>query len=250
MRHLLGVLFASGALLAVVPAARPEEPAGARLPVRTDAFGVSSETVTSIPAWGFQTIESGITFQYATGGYLSRSGGASTGFVAPIQLPSGVEILGIELEGCDDSTGSGVELHLFVCGGPGDFCLDQTDYLVGTGGFSTVGCAYFARTATSPLTVSNADHTYFLQIVDADTSPMTRFRTARVRWRRQLSPAPASATFADVPPSHPFFQHVEALFDSGITAGCGEGNFCPDRPITRGELAVFLSKALGLHWPD
>jgi hypothetical protein len=25
--------------------------------------------------------------------------------------------------------------------------------------------------------------------------------------------------------------------------------FCPERPITRGEMAVFLAKALGLHWP-
>ena len=49
--------------------------------------------------------------------------------------------------------------------------------------------------------------------------------------------------------SHPFFQHVEALATSGITAGCGGGNFCPDHPLTRGQMAVFLAKALGLHWP-
>jgi hypothetical protein len=52
-----------------------------------------------------------------------------------------------------------------------------------------------------------------------------------------------------VPTNHPFFQFVEALAASGITAGCGNGNFCPDAPLTRGQMAVFLSKALGLHWP-
>jgi hypothetical protein len=52
-----------------------------------------------------------------------------------------------------------------------------------------------------------------------------------------------------VPTNHPFFQFVEALAASGITAGCGNGNFCPDAPLTRGQIAVFLSKALGLHWP-
>ncbi|HEX4438485.1 MAG TPA: S-layer homology domain-containing protein, partial [Thermoanaerobaculia bacterium] len=41
----------------------------------------------------------------------------------------------------------------------------------------------------------------------------------------------------------------EALNAAGITGGCGNGNYCPDGPVTRGQMAVFLSKALGLHWP-
>ena len=42
---------------------------------------------------------------------------------------------------------------------------------------------------------------------------------------------------------------IQALVDAGITAGCGSGNYCPDNPLTRGQMAVFLSKALGLNWP-
>ena len=76
-----------------------------------------------------------------------------------------------------------------------------------------------------------------------------RLRGARVLYRRQVSPAPSTATFNDVPISHPFFQFVEALAASGITAGCGTGVYCPDAPLTRGQMAVFLAKALGLHWP-
>ena len=63
-----------------------------------------------------------------------------------------------------------------------------------------------------------------------------------------MSPAPASATFGDVPTSHLFFRLVEALVDAGITAGCGGGNYCPDAPVTRGQMALFLSRALGLHF--
>lgn len=74
------------------------------------------------------------------------------------------------------------------------------------------------------------------------------FRKARAQWRRQVSPAPATATFDDVPASHLFFQQIEALVDSGITAGCGGGDFCPNAPLTRGQMAAFLAKALGLHW--
>ena len=46
----------------------------------------------------------------------------------------------------------------------------------------------------------------------------------------QVSPAPAAASFGDVPPSHPFFQFIEALTASGITAGCGS-ELLPRRPV-------------------
>jgi hypothetical protein len=64
-----------------------------------------------------------------------------------------------------------------------------------------------------------------------------------------VSPPPQTATFNDVPTDHPFFQYVEALNASGVTGGCGNNNYCPDSPVTRGQMAVFFSKALGLHWP-
>ena len=82
-----------------------------------------------------------------------------------------------------------------------------------------------------------------------DYSLNLRLRAVRLLYRRQVSPAPGAATFNDVPTSHPFFQFVEALSASGITAGCGTGIYCPDSPLTRGQMAVFLAKALGLHWP-
>jgi hypothetical protein len=63
-----------------------------------------------------------------------------------------------------------------------------------------------------------------------------------------VSTAPGSPTFNDVPTNHPFFQYIEALSKSGITGGCGAGNYCPDNPVTRGQMAVFLSKALGLSF--
>ena len=76
-----------------------------------------------------------------------------------------------------------------------------------------------------------------------------QLRKLQVSWARQVSAAPAVPTFVDVPASHPFFQFVEALVKSGVTGGCGSGNYCPDAPLTRGQMAVFLSKALGLQWP-
>jgi len=77
---------------------------------------------------------------------------------------------------------------------------------------------------------------------------LTKFGSFRVFYKRQISPAPGVATFQDVPTNHIFFSNVEALAASGITGGCGGGKYCPDSFVTRGQMAAFLSRALGLHW--
>ena len=76
------------------------------------------------------------------------------------------------------------------------------------------------------------------------------FGAARIRWKRQVTPAPSTPTFGDVPDTHPFYPFIEALAASGITGGCGFGIFCPEAALTRGQMAVFLAKAMGLHWTD
>lgn len=40
---------------------------------------------------------------------------------------------------------------------------------------------------------------------------------------------------------------IEALATSGITRGCGDDLFCPAAPVTRGQMAAFLVRALGLR---
>jgi len=69
-------------------------------------------------------------------------------------------------------------------------------------------------------------------------------------WGRQVSPPPDTPTFGDVPASDGAFPFVEALAASGITSGCGNGDFCPAATLTRRQMAVFLAKALGLHWTN
>ena len=55
-------------------------------------------------------------------------------------------------------------------------------------------------------------------------------------------------SFTDVPADHPFFEEIEWLAESGITKGCDqEGTlFCPDDPVTRGQMASFLVRAFDL----
>jgi hypothetical protein len=55
--------------------------------------------------------------------------------------------------------------------------------------------------------------------------------------------------FLDVPATHLFHDAIEKLFRSAVTAGCGAGNFCPDQPVTRAQMAIFLLRAEhGVGW--
>jgi CSLREA domain-containing protein len=54
------------------------------------------------------------------------------------------------------------------------------------------------------------------------------------------------ASFSDVTGT-PYAPFVVEIACRGITSGCGAGLFCPDRPVTRAEMAVFLVASLGEH---
>ena len=48
------------------------------------------------------------------------------------------------------------------------------------------------------------------------------------------------ARFLDVSPLIPIWPFVEKIAIGGITAGCGNGNYCPNDPVTRAQMSVFL----------
>ncbi len=51
------------------------------------------------------------------------------------------------------------------------------------------------------------------------------------------------ADFNDVPASNAFHASVERILRDQITAGCTGGNYCPNDPVTRAQMAVFLLRA-------
>jgi len=81
-------------------------------------------------------------------------------------------------------------------------------------------------------------------------SPVTRGQMAvfllRTKLRSGYMPPAATGIFGDVPVSDPFAPWIEDLFNRGITAGCGGGNYCPNDPNTRGQMAVFLARTFNL----
>lgn len=52
------------------------------------------------------------------------------------------------------------------------------------------------------------------------------------------------SSFDDVPPGFWAITFIEELAASGITSGCGNGRYCPDDPVTRAQMAVFLERGM------
>jgi S-layer family protein/WD40 repeat protein len=52
--------------------------------------------------------------------------------------------------------------------------------------------------------------------------------------------------FDDVSPGYWAAAWIKQLVAEGITAGCGNGNYCPEAPVTRAQMAVFLVRAFNL----
>ena len=62
-------------------------------------------------------------------------------------------------------------------------------------------------------------------------------------------PPVEDSRFADVPADRWWAGHAELLAQLGITAGCDTAplRYCPERPVTRAEMATFLARAFNLQ---
>jgi hypothetical protein len=56
----------------------------------------------------------------------------------------------------------------------------------------------------------------------------------------------ANHQFGDVPTASTYHDDVEVLVGAAITTGCGGGNYCPGQAVTRGQMAAFLNRGLGI----
>jgi hypothetical protein len=209
-------------------------------------YGTASLTAFTVPSSSFTARQS--TNAYTTGSGIERflPGG---GFMdAGVMLPNGSQVERLELRACDTDAATQVRADLGVCNTPGAVCTIAAG--VATGTTATPGCTNFSVTLAAPLIVNNQAAPIIVEVATGTTATTT-FSAVKVYYRLRISPAPATATFpVDVPTTHPFFRFVEALAAAGISGGCGPSAFCPDQPVTRGQMSVFLATALGLHFPN
>ena len=232
-------------------------PAAQGRPTTPNDFGPGS-FILPIPAADFRPIcnYTGISYDVTYNGYIYLVGGSPTGgcslagtFWAPVQLPSGALITKLGLYYDDTDVNEDVTATLRAdCNICGAFDVGSVSSSgSGGAGYSSTGLSY---------SVNNDMSVQFygaqLAVIVTLPSVMTlKFKAVEIWYQRQVSPPGNTATFNDVPTNHPFYQFVEALHAAGITVGCNVSPplYCPDDAVTRGQMAVFLSKALGLGWP-
>lgn len=245
-------------LIAGAPAAAQEDPLLQATPPAAaqvqdgdnDAFGGNNQDKW-ITAMNFNPMNGDEDWDYNIFFYFSVLAG-SQAVIAPLDLEPGARIRGLQCFLNDTSAGDGrVELWRNTYNVTTNA---RTNVLQGT--VSTTGATGFQNPSAvfNIIVRYNEGDERVLYFVIA-TLPIgdsaVSLRGCRVTWARTMSAAPATATFPnDVPTTHGFFPFVEALAASGVTGGCGAGSFCPDQAVTRGQMAVFLATALGLHFPN
>ncbi|HTR03682.1 MAG TPA: DUF1800 family protein [Thermoanaerobaculia bacterium] len=120
---------------------------------------------------------------------------------------------------------------IFADVGASDFAADWIEELYTEG--ITGGCA------TNPLRY-------------CPNNPITRGQMAafllKVYHGVAYGPPPAHGVFGDVPVSMPLAPWIEELARLSVTAGCGGNAYCPSNSVTRGQMAVFMTKTF--HRPE
>ncbi|MEX1162148.1 MAG: S8 family serine peptidase [Nitriliruptor sp.] len=78
------------------------------------------------------------------------------------------------------------------------------------------------------------------------TASVTRQQMAAFLVRGLGLTATSGVRFSDVPADSVFATDIDKLATAGITSGCGDDRFCPTAPVTRQQMARFLTHGLGL----
>jgi len=213
------------------------------LNIAPEEFGLVDEVVVALHQQAFQGRDAAAAaLKEQSSAWRHCSG--SCWLDSTIYLPSGAKITGIEIDLDDSNAAGSVNGYMYHCSVGATTCPYVATLSTGDAATPGITQAY----AAADHTVLNGAQSYSVAVRLTGGTTSTRFGSYRVFYKRQISPAPGVATFMDVPISHPFFGNVEALAASGITGGCGGGNYCPDNFVTRAQMAAFLSRALGLHW--
>ena len=248
MRKALSLCIAT----AVVLAAPAIIPAAAAQGLAPNYYGTADTNYHFISAEEFQQTSRN-HYRMESDGFWTALSNLQYFFVAPLRLPTGALVDGYTViyEDSDADKDLSFALYRHWVGSLGSTGTAQIGTTFTSSGSPGVRSTWVDLdpdlTIDYYLSFSFTTQSYVLHYI-TDLSDNLRFRGVIVQWKRQVSPAPATATFVDVPLGSFGFKHVEALAASGITAGCGGGNFCPTNTLTRVEMAVFLAKALGLHW--
>ena len=215
------------------------------------AFGLGGQDFW-VGAGQFYPRSAGTSLVYNNFYYWYSTGGQHE---AQFQLPNGALMSVLRCYFNDTNAGSDGNVGMWrqffntTTGSPGNANLANVSS-TGSGGYQDVFATPTDNTFRSRSGTNFNEENIYTLIANLPAATTTvNLRGCRIFYNRQIAPAPATATFTDVPVGSQFFAEVQALSASGITSGCAAGLFCPTGTLTRLQMAAFLARAMGLHWP-
>ena len=188
----------------------------------------------------------------STSGLICATSSTDSRAVGQIQLPHGVDFDAMRVWGFDASVSDNMTITLQRTCLP-DFgpAIPTPETLLTMPSSGSGGAFSDGVFLPSGIIADNQSCTHQIVVQFANTTgscigASLVFYKVRMQWFRLAPPAPALATFTDVPVGAQFFREIEALAASGVTLGCTGTEFCPDTNLTRRQMAAFLVRALGL----
>jgi hypothetical protein len=152
---------------------------------------------------------------------------------------------------CPNGTVSRAQMSIFLL--KGIHGAAYTPPAVGAStGFGDVATTYWAaawikQLATEGITGGCGDGSNFCPESPVTRAQMAVFLLKAKHGAAYVPPsAGASTGFTDVPTSYWAADWIKQLAAEGITGGCGGGNYCPNNPVTRAQMAVFLVNTFSL----
>ena len=105
--------------------------------------------------------------------------------------------------------------------------------------------AWIEQLSAEGITTGCSANNYCPEQISTTRSQMAIF-LLRGKYGSAYTPPAPSGIFNDVPVTHWAAAWIEQLYLEGITSGCDSENYCPDAPLTRAQMAVFLVRTFSL----
>ncbi len=172
--------------------------------------------------------------------YIPLYGGYSYYTTCMIDINAGGEIVYNDLGAAVLPNGHNVNA-LRINGVPVDFTNATKFYNVSTVNYLAAGSCNFndAGVTLWPLNQIVSDTQYYVRDAVIDYIGYMGTVSPKIENRLKFY----GTTFSDAPSNQWAWQWIEVLAKNGITAGCGNNNYCPGQLVTRAQMAVFLLRA-------
>jgi hypothetical protein len=193
-----------------------------------------------VEIWKLLPTFADVSFAYWASSFIERlygagiTGGCSTG---PLQY-------------CPEDTVTRAQMAVFLLRGVHTSSYVPPAAAAGTGfgdvPFNYWAAAWIKQLAAEGITGGCGANTY------CPEAPVTRAQMAIFLLRSKhgaayTPPAVGTSTgFTDVPSTYWAAAWIKQLVAEGITSGCGTGTYCPEAPVTRAQMAVFLVRTFNL----